>query len=338
MEGQGFEVTPGIHRVEAPLGDRFIACHLIVGSRAAALVDTGINATPGDSIAPYCDSIGLDRERVRWIVVTHDDVDHMGGNASASAIFPRAAFVAHELDIELVEDVSRIVRERYSEFAADHGIDIDEAFKTWCHEIARAAPIDLRITGPMSIALGDRVIEVFPTPGHSLGSVSVWDPATGSAIVGDAVLGMTVRTADGRPAFPPTYRYPGPYRRTIAELGKRAPEWLLSAPEGVMGAVAAGVFLAESAAFADRLELEALRLLDATPAGLTTRELADRLAPVVGSWPREAWVFLANELVGHLEEALERGRVAADRDQSGLIRWRALRQASATPIADARIG
>jgi glyoxylase-like metal-dependent hydrolase (beta-lactamase superfamily II) len=322
MEGQGFEVAPGVHRVEAPLGERFVACHLVVGEHAAVLVDTGIDPTPAASIAPYLAEIGLERERVRWIVVTHDDVDHMGGNAAAAELFPTAAFIAHERDIELVEDVERLIRERYSEFAADHGIDIDDDFKAWCRDVARAAPIDLRITGRTSIDLGGRLVEVFPTPGHSHGSISVWDPTSGSAIIGDAVLGSTVRTADGRPAFPPTYRYTGPYRRTIAALEALAPTWLLAAHDPVMDAKAAVAFLAESTAFADGLERAAIELLRSTPDGLTTSELADTLAPVVGAWPESAWVFLANELVGHLEENVERGTVSADRNTDGRIRWR----------------
>jgi glyoxylase-like metal-dependent hydrolase (beta-lactamase superfamily II) len=337
MDGRGFQVAPGIHRIEAPLGDRFVACHLVIGSRAAVLVDTGIDSTPAGSIAPYCDAIGLDREAVRWIVVSHDDVDHMGGNASAAVLFPRGVFVAHELDIELVEDVDRIVRERYSEFAADHGIDVDDAFKAWCHEIARPVPIDLRITARASIALGDRTVAIIPTPGHSWGSVSVWDPHSGSAMIGDAVLGATVRTADGRPAFPPTYRYPAAYRRTIAELDALAPQWLLAAHEPVMDGASARAFLAESAAFADRLEAAALDLLDATPGGLTTRDLAERIAPDVGSWPPSAWIFLANELIGHLEEALVAGRVEAEREPGGRLRWRALDRAGTGPPGTGRV-
>lgn len=331
MDGSGFEVAPGIHRIEAPLGDRFVACHLVVGSRAAVLVDTGVDATPRDSIAPYCDRIGLARDRIRWIVVTHDDVDHMGGNASAAAAFPAAAFVAHQRDIELVEDVGRIVRERYSEFAVDHGIDVEPGFKAWCHAVARAVPIDLRLAGSLELALGDRTIEVFETPGHSHGSISVWDSATRSAIIGDAVLGATVRTADGRPAFPPTYRYPGPYRRTIDELARRGPALLLAAHDPVMDGDAAQAFLAESRAFADRLEAAALAAIAGSPAGLTTRELSDRLAPEVGDWPREAWVFLANELVGHLEEAELNGDVEASRDDAGPIRWRMTARWRETP-------
>jgi glyoxylase-like metal-dependent hydrolase (beta-lactamase superfamily II) len=323
MEGRGFEVAPGIHRIEGPLGERYIACYLVVGDDAALLVDTGVDATPAGSIVPYLATIGLPADRVHWVVVTHCDVDHMGGNAAARAALPAATFVAGARDVELMEDVERIVAERYSEFAADHDIDIDDGFKAWCSEVAHPTRIDVGVEAGFEIRLGGREVEVFATPGHSAGSVSVWDAATRSAIIGDAVLGATIRTAAGEPAFPPTYRDVGPYRATIAEIERNAPAWLLASHEPVMDVAAGRRFLAESREYADRLERLALEALRAATNPLTTRALIDELAPVMGSWPRDAWMFLANGLVGHLEAAAEDGRVRAITGHP--VRWEVVR-------------
>ena len=165
MDGSGFEVAPGIHRIEARLGDRYVACYLVVGDDDALLVDTGVDATPVGSILPYLDGIGLGRDRLRWVVVTHADVDHMGGNAALKAAVPGAALVADKMDLDLVEDVDRIVAERYSEFAADHGIDIDNGFKAWCHDVARAIPIDLVMHGTIELQLGGRIPRDLPDAG-----------------------------------------------------------------------------------------------------------------------------------------------------------------------------
>jgi glyoxylase-like metal-dependent hydrolase (beta-lactamase superfamily II) len=143
-----------------------------------------------------------------------------------------------------------------------------------------------------------------------LGSISVWDVSTSAAMTSDAVLGSTLHLADGRPAFPPTYRLPGPYRATIADLERRAPTWLLTAHEPVMDAAAGLAFLRESREFTDRLEAAVVReLRQGGP--LTTHELIERLAPRMGEWEPSAWMFLANELVGHLEELMTAGVVVA---------------------------
>jgi glyoxylase-like metal-dependent hydrolase (beta-lactamase superfamily II) len=320
MPGHGFEVAPGIHRIEAALGERYVACYLVLGD-VALLVDTGLDATPRESILPYCQSIGIAAERVRWVVPTHADVDHMGGNATARELFPAATLIAHELDTPLIEDVERIVSERYSEFAAEHGIDVDDDFKAWCRENARAARIDLRVTGGETIQLGaGRTVRLIPTPGHSPGSLSVWDASTRALIVGDAVLGASIRTAAGDDAFPPTYRNPDTYRATIDAIERLRPELLLTSHYAVMRGPEVGEFLDESRAFASRLEREALAELGERPGG-TTLELVARLAPRVGTWPEPAWVFLANELVGHLEDLELAGRVRRSHDANGLARW-----------------
>ncbi len=318
MEGRGWEVARGLHRIEAPLGDRFVACYLVLGRDAALLVDTGVAPTPARSILPYAESIELAPDRIRWAVVTHADVDHMGGDAALAAAVPGVTLIAHEADRGLIEDVGRIVDERYREFAPDHDIDVEPAMIAWCHEIAAAAPIGLSITSTLRIDLGERQVEVFPTPGHSPGSISVWDASTGAAMTSDAVLGSTLHLADGRPAFPPTYRSPGPYRTTIAELERRAPTWLLTAHEPVMDAATAQAFLRESREFTDRLEAAALQeLREGGP--LTTRELVERLAPRMGDWAPSAWIYLAYELVGHLEELVSAGVIVVQPDRP--IRW-----------------
>ncbi len=318
MEGRGLEVADGIHRIEAPLGERYVACYLVVGAETALLLDTGVAASPLGSILPYARGIGLDPGRIRWAVASHCDVDHMGGDAAFMAAVPGATLVAHAADQALIEDVERIVEQRYREFAADHAIDIDGGMVAWCHDVAQAAPVGLALGGPAWVDLGDRRVELLPTPGHSPGSLSVWDERTRAALTSDAVLGSTLHLADGRPAFPPTYRHPGPYRATIAELERRDPAWLLTAHEPVMDRAAGRAFLAQSREFADRLEAEALEALQERPR--TTWELIEVLAPRVGPWDRPAWVFLANGLVGHLEELAEQGVI--ERLPGQPVRWR----------------
>ena len=327
MEGHGIELAPGLHRIEAPLGERYVACYLVVGARAALLVDPGVDVTPAESIAPYCDRIGLPAESMRWIVVSHCDVDHMGGGASARTLFPHAALVAHAADRELIEDVGRIVEERYREFAAPHGIDIDADTVAWCHAVARAAPIDLVITGAVSIDLGDRPVTILPTPGHSPGSISVHDAASGALMSSDAVLGISLHYRDGRPAFPPTYRQPGPYRATIATLTALRPRLLLTAHEPVMETDAAYAFLQASREFTDGLEAALLAELDDEDR-LSLREIIDRIAPRLGEWDPSAFDLLAHPLLGHLEEAIARGQL--ELEPGPPARWTMVRPAQGT--------
>lgn len=41
------EIAPRIHRIEAPLGDRFVCMYLFVGTESALLLDTGLDQIAG---------------------------------------------------------------------------------------------------------------------------------------------------------------------------------------------------------------------------------------------------------------------------------------------------
>src|SRR2546423_294854 len=77
------EVAPGIHRIEAPLGDRFVAMYLLVGDECTLLLDTGLDKMPDQYIAPYLDQIGVPASKIRYVINSHADFDHTAGNASA---------------------------------------------------------------------------------------------------------------------------------------------------------------------------------------------------------------------------------------------------------------
>ena len=62
------EVAPGIHRIEAPLGDRFVAMHLLIGDECALLFDTGMDRTPYDYMLPYLDQIGVPAETLVVVI------------------------------------------------------------------------------------------------------------------------------------------------------------------------------------------------------------------------------------------------------------------------------
>jgi glyoxylase-like metal-dependent hydrolase (beta-lactamase superfamily II) len=322
MDGRGFEVAPGIHRIEATVGERVVACHLVVGDDDVLLVDTGIDGTPASTIAPYLATLGMAPERIGWVVLTHGDVEHIGGAASLRERSPAARFVAHAEDVELVEDVDRIIAERYSELAEDHGIDADPARAAWCREAGRPVPVDLIVDGGEILRLGaDRFVELVHTPGHSWGSLSIWVPWARAAIVGDAVLGAGFPDVEGRPLVPPGYRHVTPYLATIADLESLRPELLLTGHVPVLRHGEVAAFLMLSRTFTQAVEAAVIARLRAATRPLTTRALVERVAPELGSWPAGEWSHLAGGIVGHLEELAEAGRVRGTRRRDRTVAW-----------------
>lgn len=73
------QIAPGIHSIEAPLGDRFVRTFALVGDQAVLLIDSGLDDTPANYILPYLQSIGVTPSQINYVLISHADLDHSGG-------------------------------------------------------------------------------------------------------------------------------------------------------------------------------------------------------------------------------------------------------------------
>jgi glyoxylase-like metal-dependent hydrolase (beta-lactamase superfamily II) len=298
------EVVPGVHRLVAPLGDRYVCLFMVAGSDAAVVIDTGVADTPAAALAPALEALEVE---VSHIVVTHADVDHSGGLANARALAPGALAVCHPLDRPLVDSVDRLIEERYRELRHAHEIDPDPAFCNWVRANDDGGTVGDVIIPPAHIDLGGRRLAVLHTPGHTQGHLTVFDELTATAIVADAVMAAAVPDAAGEPAFAPTYRYPAAYRESCAILRRLEPEWLLGSHYAVIeGRAAAAAFIDESESFAACLEQEILLALEAAARPLAAVDVIRAVAPSVRTWDASMDWTLAQPVVGHLEDLVLR--------------------------------
>jgi glyoxylase-like metal-dependent hydrolase (beta-lactamase superfamily II) len=312
------EVSAGILRVAAPLGDRVNGMYVLGTDDPVLLFDTGTAPDPAGTLAPAIRDRGHDLASLRFVIDSHSDVDHMGGNRAVRRLAPTASLMCGEADRALVEDVERIILERYREFGANHGIALEPGMAEWCRTVAEDTPVDVGLTGGERLALGrDWAVEVIPTPGHSPGSVSLYDPRSRALLIGDAVLGSFVPTADGRAAFPPTYRDVDAYLATIERVERLAPDILLASHEPVRRGEAVLAFLGASREFATRLEAAVRDALER--ARWTLGDLALELGPRFGDWPAEAHPIMRFPLLGHLERLVARGDARVDRETGRFV-------------------
>lgn len=316
------QIATGIHRIDAPLGNRVCAMYLVAGEERAVLIDTGVAGTVEAHVLPYLAEIGLDPGRVRLILVSHADVDHSGDTAAAVAAFPAALLACHRDDADEIADIEVMIERRYGQFVRDHAVSDPPAATEWVRDAGRSVPVHLQVAG------GERVrlepgweVEILHTPGHSRGHLTVWDPRSRAAITTDAVLGRTIATTEGEPAFPPTYRYVAPYRATVGAITALDPDHLLASHEPAMGREAGRAFLAGSLAFTDEAERHLLDILRGD-GPMATKPLLLEVGPRLGPWPVEAVLSaLAFPIVGHLEELEANGRIRRGRGEDGLTTW-----------------
>ena len=318
------EIAPGIHRVETPLGDRFVCMYLLVGDDCTLLIDTGIAGMPQDILLPYMAQANLDPGKLRYVLISHIDFDHTGGNSDVRELAPDAIMMCHELDRPMVDDVEAMITGRYSAYSADHGIDETPETKAEMRQLARHVSMDIGLRGGEILHLGaDWRVEILHTPGHSRGHISVHDPRSRTMLIMDAVLWNAVLTKDGAPAFPPTYRYVDTYLSSIQRIERYDLDLMATTHYPLaQGAGAIAEFCAESYAFVQRTEAALRNTLQTANAPMTMKELIVDLSPKLGKWPDEAGKYLVWPLSGHIERLQLYGLIETGR-RDGLMtmRW-----------------
>jgi len=156
--------------------------------------------------------------------------------------------------------------------------------------------------------LGPRLaVEVLHLPGHSPGHIGLWDPASRSAIITDAVLGAGLLNNEGEAIHPPPYMLVEEYEATVRRLQRLAPERLLTAHYVVMEGAQVDRFLEESLAFVSRARSAIEEAVEGS-GEVTIAGLLTTLNPILGPF-----TSMANELGGpiraHLQEMVARGRI-----------------------------
>ena len=275
------------------------------------LVDTGIDTTPGEVILPYFEVAGFDLAMLTYVLNSHADVDHFGGNGALRAAAPDAIFCASALDTPIITNRSHAMTERYGWYA-EHGpdADYDEATKGMLAAgMGQDTDIDIELTGDEWFRLGPKLrVQILTLPGHSTGHLGLWEPASRSAIVIDAVLGQGLYNFDHEIIHPPPYMDAAAYEATIEKIRKLQPERLLTAHYEVIDGAEVSDFLEASAAFVVRTRA-AVRRTTETNRTVTLAGLLAELGPELGpftSFPNE----FAGPLRSHLGELVAEGVAA----------------------------
>ena len=174
------EVTGTIHRIQHVRGAN---SYLVLGSEGTVLVDTGMPGNEG-RIMEYAKGIGVEPDAIKYIVLTHSDVDHSGSAAKLKGL-TNAKVAIHEADAPRLAGEKKL------------------------KEVKGAAGALLSIAGPFMrftpvrpdvlLKDADRVggLLVIHTPGHTAGSICLYKENE-AIFVGDAL-----RTdSGGRPRLP----------------------------------------------------------------------------------------------------------------------------------------
>jgi glyoxylase-like metal-dependent hydrolase (beta-lactamase superfamily II) len=311
-------VTPGLHRIVCPIGPRFVALYVIVGDKHTLLVDTGFDDSIRSHLVNYFKENNLSIDAIKYVINTHSDYDHTGGNKAVRELIPNALICAGERDRKMIENLDSMFYDRYNEFELEHGFAESKEAKDFMMSVAFETNLDIGFAGNERIDLGGRFVEILHTPGHSWGHISVLDEHSRSLIIGDAVLGNSVLLADGQPAFPPTYRFVEAYRSTIRLLKGYKPSELLTSHYPRYSNQAAIDFLDTSLNYTDLVEQICLETIADSKRPLSMMELIEISHSRLGPWPAPAYKYLAYPILGHLEVLESYRKIKSSVNKDGL--------------------
>jgi hydroxyacylglutathione hydrolase len=163
------EIIPAIHRID---GVRGANAYLVIDEDEMLVVDTGM---PGNAkrIAAYVEGLGKRLPDVKFIILTHADLDHSGSAAELKSM-TGAKLAIHAGDAQILRG-----KESFKTIRGPLGFIVKLAMRLMPF---RPVEPDIIVTADSEIK-GFKIVHV---PGHTNGSICVYKP--GQVIfVGDAL-------------------------------------------------------------------------------------------------------------------------------------------------------
>ena len=164
------------------------ASHLIVEAGRAAFVDVGTTLSVPYLLAAL-DELGIAREAVDYVFLTHVHLDHAGGAGALMQAVPNAKAVLHPRGAPHLIDPETLI-------AASKAVYGEESYRRLYGDIVPIAAERVIVTKDQQrIALAGRPFEFIHTPGHALHHQCIVDLDHASLFSGDT-FGISYRELD----------------------------------------------------------------------------------------------------------------------------------------------
>jgi glyoxylase-like metal-dependent hydrolase (beta-lactamase superfamily II) len=202
------------------------AVHIIRHDGRAAFVDTGTNFTVPYLLAAL-EELGIPRDAVDYVFLTHVHMDHAGGAGSLMRELPNASLLVHPRGVPHMIDPSTVV-------AASQAVYGEESFRSLYGDVLPVAGERIvSVSDGFRCGLAGRELELIHTPGHALHHYAIVDRAHACIFTGDT-FGLSYRELD-------TPR--GPFIVPTSSPSQFDPEQLISSIDRLMSYAPESMYL-----------------------------------------------------------------------------------------------
>jgi glyoxylase-like metal-dependent hydrolase (beta-lactamase superfamily II) len=198
------------------------ASHIIQDAGRAAFVDVGTNYSV-PHLLDALDVLGIAREAVDYVFLTHVHLDHAGGAGLLLQALPNARAVLHPRGAPHMTEPQKLI-------AGSKSVYGEERFNKLYGTLLPIPAERMQITqDSLRLELGRRELEIIHTPGHAMHHYAVVDAAHASIFPGDT-FGVSYRELDSArgafilPATTPTQFDPDQHVASIDRMAAYRPE------------------------------------------------------------------------------------------------------------------
>lgn len=169
-------------------GEQVSICPVLIRQNGFhLLIDCGYEESFGQ-LVECLQKFGVGVEQLDAILITHDDIDHLGALTLFKEKNPALKVYAGAIEAPSIS--GQVIAERLSQ-ARDSLTIMPEAYLPWARrfierlESIRRVPVDLVFSDGEAVLDGLIVIH---TPGHTKGHVSLFETATRTLVTADALV------------------------------------------------------------------------------------------------------------------------------------------------------
>lgn len=173
-----------------------ITAGYLIRSSKPCLVETG-TASSAETVIAALREIGIEKNDLATIAVTHVHLDHAGGAGHLTSHFPKAQLIAHERGARHLVDPSRLMNSARRVFGKLLDDVMGELLPTSGDRVTSLGDV-----GKIDLGNG-RSLATYYAPGHASHHIGLVDSASGDLYVGDAAGVYIQETKTQRPATPP---------------------------------------------------------------------------------------------------------------------------------------